>query len=334
MKRKSWDFRAKEKVANLECSYTKEKLETLREADEEYWEALDFQSIFSNIHLVDTYTETFFNLKNWNREGYIALPPSLLKPQKENKKFISLAKFWENKDNFAQYIDSLINELRNSSREDDPEYFNCLLSKRYFLMQQKYLSNERTTLRKTLVNTPIAEANLTRPLELFLDIMAPMLNAHAEIPLHISVSSLKSISINKFDINNAIQKLHENFLTITRTYPKRFIQSVRDWVQGLLNDILITPEDDQQKFKIISKKQCIEFCALALLNFGIETSSISCLLAAINCLEFQCEKKLTQTQDFEVALKNLYTIANSQPDTVHTISYFPVVKSDSAKGSI
>ena len=336
-RKKKFFSNVKEKTANLESIYSKEKLEHLEEADKEFWEPLEFPTIFSNQNLVEQYTETFYYPTKNESDSFLSLPCRLKEPtHKDKKKFVSLSKFWENnKDSLAQYVDSLINELKLSSREDDPEFFARLLKKRYFLLQQKYLSTERQNLRKNIVNAPSEDGSLTRPLEFFLDIMAPMLNAHAEIPLHISISSLKSISINKFDITNAIQKLHENLNPkITTTYPKRFIQSIKDWIIGLLNDILQTPEDDKFKFTIMTKKQCIEYCALALLNFGIETYSISCILSSVKCLELQCDQNLSNTKDFAIALKNLNTISNSKPDVFHTLNYYPVTKNQYAKGLI
>lgn len=313
------------------ASSSASQLSILEEADAEYWEHLKLAQIFEDSYPIHRYTERTFlseNKSSENMNQYKTVLPRLTS-------FSSA----EESEQLLQFVDKLRVSIAESLSSHHYKEFEALMEKRFFLIQQKFLALERACLRRKQLNNSITDTTPNPSLELCLNIVSPMLSAYDSIPLSISfecVNSLIKHSTNT-NITDLINLLHSNNQPLQ--FPSKFITKVRDWINTLLQYIQtnkgkISEDTKDQKDKIIEneKENCIEKCILSMLEFGLVTSSVGCLLkASQNLLEWNTPSNLKDQKQFIEALQRLYSIALSEPNCIHHLDHFPMILPDKKK---
>src|SRR3990167_5213705 len=167
----------KKKESPLLPIATNQQLKWYEEADREYWEILSIRDLFSDPHPIHAYTErTFFTSSNQtdSMDQYKKLPPLLSGMVGEDKG-----------EQLLRYVEKQIESIQQSRDLRGSKKYENLMDKRYFLLQQKYLSQERVSLRKKQINEINTENSKIPSLELCLDLISPMLAAYKTIPLEV-----------------------------------------------------------------------------------------------------------------------------------------------------
>lgn len=306
------------------ASSSSSQLNTLEEADAEYWEHLKLAQIFEDSYPIHRYTErTFLSEKksSENMSQYKTVLPRLTS-------FSSA----EESEQLLQFVDKLRVSIVESLSSHHYKEFEALMEKRFFLIQQKFLALERACLRRKRLNNSNIDSLPNPSLELCLNIVSPMLSAYESIPLSISFECINSLIKHSSNTNlsDLINLLHSNNQPLQ--FPPNFITKVRNWIESLLE--FIQQQQKQDDNNQIKNKQNfeIEKCILSVLEFGLVTSSVGCLLkASQNLLELKNCKYLENQKEFIEALQRLFSIALSEPNCIHHLDHFPMILPDKKK---
>ena len=301
----------------------------MEEADREYWENLKLQDIFADQHPVHSYTErSFFTGRPFaSVSQYKPVAPRLIPPTR-------LPNDEDRSDHFA----SLTKQLRDQidlllSSFPFKEHQN-LMQKRQFVLQQKFLSQERARTRRGCQRANNLGATPNPSLDLCLDMIAPLLSAYQSIPFDVSLECIASLIKNgqEMKISEVINLLHTNSPRLQ--HPARFINQVRDWIETLIE--FLRSKTSSHLRSQPNELLPVEKCILSFLDFGLLTGSVSCLLKASNHLlqyrdEFGLSEHLSEETGFTSALQRLFTVAFSEPQCFHSFGLFPVIIPDRKK---